>query len=125
MTIAAEKAKILIVEDNKMVREIHKGMVENLGYIVDVAENGEQALSMSTNGYDLIFMDLGLPGISGIEATSKIRSSEPSKKTNIVGLTAYDKEEVEKQCLSAGMDKVINKPATPDTLKLVITTYIH
>lgn len=119
--------KILLVEDNIIAAKVNKGMLEQIGCIVDVAEDGRKALTMGQEEYDLIFMDLGLPYLSGIEATTQLRQLEKttnSKKIPIIGLTAYDLQEVENECLSAGMDAVISKPATAEVLRGTLDTYL-
>jgi CheY-like chemotaxis protein len=119
--------KILLVEDNIIAVKVNKVMLEQIGCIVDVAEDGRKALAMGQEEYDLIFMDLGLPYLSGVEVTVQLRQLEKttnSKKIPIVGLTAYDLKEVEKECLSAGMDAVINKPATAEILRGTLDTYL-
>lgn len=119
--------KILLVEDNIIAVKVNKAMLEQIGCIVDVAEDGRKALAMGQEEYDLIFMDLGLPYLSGVEVTVQLRQLEKttnSKKIPIVGLTAYDLKEVENECLSAGMDAVISKPATAEVLKGTLDTYL-
>src|SRR5690348_15265429 len=93
--------KILFVEDEPIVRMITCAMLVELGYMLDSAINGKEALTKFFNGYDLIFMDLGLPDISGIEVTAEIRRLESIQKhTPIVAYTAYTDEIVKSECLA-------------------------
>lgn len=125
-TTAENTKKILLVEDEKIAMLVNKMLLEEIGYSPDIAEDGQQALEMAQkNEYALIFMDLGLPGMSGMEVATKIRAGEKARKTTIVALTAYALDDVEEKCLAAGMDTVINKPTTTDVLEKLIKTYAH
>lgn len=113
--------KVLLVEDEKIALMVHKRMVEQLGYQLDVAEDGQKALALVSNGYDVILMDIGLPDMTGMEVTAKIRQREGgTHKAYIVGVTAYMLEEVEEQCLAAGMDGVIAKPMSAEKLAEIL-----
>jgi CheY-like chemotaxis protein len=116
-----KKPKILLVEDNPIILKIHKAIIEkSIDETIEIAERGDEAvLKVAKTNYDLIFMDIGLPGINGFEATKQIRDLKNSKAT-IIGLTAYSLPEVEERCLNAGMDMVINKPTIPGQLEELI-----
>jgi CheY-like chemotaxis protein len=116
--------KILLVEDSAIVMMAHRGMLEQFGCHVDVAEDGNQALTMAQQPYDLIFMDLGLPYLSGIEVTCKLRQSTKHQTVPIVGLTACYLADVEQECLTAGMNQVLGKPTTTAELEQVIRSYV-
>ena len=105
---------------------VNKKNLVNLGCCVDVAQTGEQALEMAVaNPYNIIFMDVGLPGISGIETTVTIRRHHESlaKHTPIIGLTAYSDEQTQKECKAAGMDEVIIKPVEPKQLEELLIQF--
>jgi len=107
--------KILLVEDEKIALMVNSKLISALGHTHDTAENGTDAVAMSQNGYDIIFMDIGLPDFNGIEATKKIRAFEASnnmKKAKIIALTAFNLSEVGDECFAAGMDDIANKPRT-------------
>lgn len=109
--------KILLVEDERIAMIVHSKMLEKLGYLPDTAEDGQAALASAANGYDVILMDIGLPDMTGIEATAEIRQRENgSHRAHIVGVTAYVLEEVKEKCLAAGMDEVIVKPMSIEKL---------
>jgi two-component system, OmpR family, aerobic respiration control sensor histidine kinase ArcB len=111
MEITKKGLKILLVEDEPIVMMVHCTMLRNLGYIPDTAVTGKEALEKVINGYDLIFMDIGLPDMSGIEVTKEIRRHEdPITKTKIIALTGYKQEEIHLQCYEVGMDGVLLKP---------------
>lgn len=117
--------KILLVEDDELIQRVHKTLLEKLGCTVNVASNAEQALSLYENGYDLIFMDIGLPEVSGLEVTQKIRQLEAAqnKHVPIIGLTGYAHLEDKYNCLKVGMDDVVIKPAKLAELKNIIKSW--
>ncbi|MDO8354773.1 MAG: PAS domain S-box protein, partial [Nitrospirota bacterium] len=100
--------RILLVEDNPVNREVAIGILELLGYHVDSAEDGRQALERSeTSSYDLILMDCQMPVMDGFTATAGIRERERQTQAAhipIIALTANARERDREQCLAAGMD---------------------
>jgi PAS domain S-box-containing protein len=106
-------ARILLAEDEPMIREMITLMLAKRGLHPDTAESGRQAVEKWQNGdFDLIFMDLQMPEMSGMEATRAIREREREgiKRTCIIGLTAHASREIKEQCLDSGMDQVLTKP---------------
>jgi CheY-like chemotaxis protein len=97
-------------------------MLSDMGYTPDCALNGEEAVEMSQNEYDVIFMDIGLPGISGTEAALKIRQTEAKdKQAYIVALTGYSEKEVKEKCDAAGINIVKTKPISEDALEEIFS----
>lgn len=109
---------ILLVEDDELARKMGSRILSNIPlYQVDSATSGEQALEMTNQKlYQLIYMDVGLPGIDGIETVKQIRTNplNINHKTYIVALTAHADEEIIQQCLDVGMQEVLQKPLTPE-----------
>lgn len=118
--------RILLVEDDRIIQKVHKKMLEQFGCQVELAENGLDALNkFKQASYDLVFMDVGLPKMSGIEVAAAIRKHEGNDKyTPIVALTGFSQEEDKANCLAAGMDAVATKPITPDLLKRFLQQWI-
>ncbi len=110
---------VLLVEDNEMLQLLHRDMLMQLGCTVDIAVNGFEALQYADQGYDFIFMDIGLPDKSGIEVTKELRAREEAQKLKIIALTAHGKD-IEASCLAAGMESIIHKPVDLKTLKALI-----
>jgi CheY-like chemotaxis protein/HPt (histidine-containing phosphotransfer) domain-containing protein len=110
---------ILVVEDNLLNQKMIRTYLTRLGHSVSIANNGEEAVITAEKGrYDLIFMDVQMPIMDGLEASRKIRSlSSPAAQTPIVAMTAYALQGDSQRCLDAGMDDYIPKPI--DTRKLV------
>ena len=105
--------KVLLIEDNKINQMITKKMVENKGMLCEVIDNGEDAIeAVKNNKYDLVLMDVHLPGINGTIATQTIRTFD--KKTKIIALTAISLNENREMLLSYGMNDVITKPFNPE-----------
>src|SRR5690606_8893091 len=103
--------KILLVEDNEISQLICNRFFEKLGAGHDLAENGQIALEkIEKNHYDIIFMDLMMPVMDGIIATSKIQEMKLTDRPLIIGMSTLDQLEGERQCLEAGMDDYLSKP---------------
>jgi two-component system, OmpR family, aerobic respiration control sensor histidine kinase ArcB len=105
---------ILLVEDQPMIGEFTKTLLSKLSCTVDIAPKGNIAIELAKkNNYDLIFMDIGLPDISGYEVTNCIRQYEKTKGTSrvpIIALTAHADEKSQQDCLKLGIDSLIIKP---------------
>jgi len=114
--------KILFVDDFPTNIQIALKLLQNSGYKIDTALNGEEAVkSFFTKGpYDLIFMDLQMPKFDGYEATKKIREAETGSRVPIIAMTAYDMEGVRDRCYTAGMDDFIAKPFRLKDFNLII-----
>lgn len=114
--------KILLVEDEPIARMVNTQLLKDLGYMPDIAVTGEEAVEMSNKDYDIIFMDIGLPGINGLEATKKIREIEAAqgKRATIIALTAYSINEYRDKCIEAGLDNIANKPISIEKLRSLI-----
>lgn len=115
--------KILVVEDNKINQMVSKKMLENKGIQCEIVDNGEDAIEIAQNNkFDMILMDVHLPGINGTIVTKKIR--EFDKKTPIIALTAISLNENRKMLLSFGMNDVITKPFVPENFYAIISKHI-
>ncbi|MFA7537034.1 MAG: ATP-binding protein [Desulfuromonadales bacterium] len=115
--------RILLVDDEPMVRNILLLALGRCGWRAETAENGREAVDKWKNGdFDLILMDLQMPELTGIEATREIRALERnrSKRTRIVGITAYALREVKEECLAAGMENVMTKPLKLKELEAIV-----
>ena len=105
--------KVLIVEDNKINQMITTKMLESKGVICEVIDNGEDSINaVKNNKYDLILMDVHLPGINGTIATQKIR--EFNTQIPVIALTAISLDENREMLLSFGMNDVVTKPFVPE-----------
>ena len=109
---------ILLVEDNPTNRVIATKMLENLGATVATANDGELGVEAAAQGgYDLILMDIQMPGIDGVEATRRIRRfAGEAGQLPIIALTANVLAHQRQDYLNAGMNAVVAKPISPNTL---------
>ncbi|MDD4730698.1 MAG: response regulator [Desulfovibrio sp.] len=113
-TTEAQPLRILLAEDSPDNVLIIKLYLKNYPYTVEVAENGEQAVRMyGENLYDIVLMDIQMPGMDGYEATERIRVLEEERGTGhtpIIAVTAHASEEIRKRVLDCGGDAYITKP---------------
>ncbi len=115
--------RILVVEDNKINQMVSKKMLKNKGILCEIVDNGEDAIEIVRNNkFDMILMDVHLPGINGTIATQQIRKFD--KTTPIIALTAISLNENRDMLLSYGMNDVITKPFVPEDFYEGIAKYI-
>ncbi len=111
---------VLLVDDEQINQHVGKMILERIGFDVEIANNGHEALKKTTEKqYDLVFMDVQMPLLSGIEATEMIRRRERERGDfvqTIVAMTANTLPAVRERCLEAGMDGFISKPIKPEVL---------
>ena len=108
-------ARVLLVEDNTINRQVAQEMLERFGLIVDTAYNGREAVqSVEQNKHDIVLMDLQMPEMDGFEATRIIRTRHDDKQLPIIAMTAAAMTEDREKCLAAGMNDHIPKPLIPD-----------
>lgn len=115
--------KVLLIEDNKINQMITKKMLENKQMIVEIIDNGEDAIeAVKNNYYDLVLMDVHLPGINGTIATQTIRTFD--QHTRIIALTAISLNENREMLLSYGMNDVVTKPFDPNKFYEVLAQHV-
>src|SRR5216684_3286970 len=121
MQDAETALRILVVEDMAVNQKVAKGMLRSLGHVVDIAEDGEAALAkVKSRPYDLIFMDMRMPRMNGLEATAAIRALESGKSIPIVAMTANVFATDRDTCLAGGMDDFVGKPINVPDLAAAI-----
>jgi CheY-like chemotaxis protein/HPt (histidine-containing phosphotransfer) domain-containing protein len=110
--------RILLAEDVHINQIIATELLQSVGYVVDIAQNGEEAVQAAqAGGYDLVLMDVHMPLVDGLEATRRIRALDgPVSRIPIVALTADAVAGVRERYLAAGMDDFLSKPFEPATL---------
>lgn len=113
---------ILLIEDNKINQMITRKMLENKAICCEIIDNGEDAVELlKVKRFDMILMDVHLPGINGTTATKQIR--EFDKTTPIIALTAISLDENKDMLLAFGMNDVITKPFVPDEFYSTIAKF--
>ncbi len=115
---AGLRLRILLAEDNPINQEVAVGLLEQEGHLVDVVPDGAEAVEAAANAdYDLVLMDMRMPGMDGLEATRQIRALKgPRGQVPIIAMTANALTADIERCLAAGMDDHVAKPVTPEAL---------
>ncbi len=117
--------RILVTEDNPVNQLIAQTHLERLGFEVDVADNGLEALeAIERKRYDLVFMDCQMPMLDGYEATRRIRERLGGRQLPVIALTAHDLASDREKCLEAGMDDYMAKPLYEDNLHAVLDRWL-
>jgi len=123
-----KSVKLLLVEDNHTNRLVSVAMLNKLGYNVDIAVNGQEAVTILKNkNYDLIFMDLQMPVLGGLEATRIIRDKTKKVKNHeipIIAMTADAMKGDREICLKAGMDDYIPKPIESEVVENILDKWL-
>ncbi len=116
---------ILVAEDNEVNQVVMRRMLQKLGYSMDLAEDGDEALEKVISGnYDLVFMDVQMPGKDGMEATREIRRTMKSlDKPLVVALTANALTEDRDRCLKAGMNDYLSKPVNAKEIESLMNRW--
>ena len=118
-------ARLLLVEDNPINREVALELLKGVGLAVDTATNGEEAVAMvRTQSYALILMDLQMPKMDGLEATRAIRGLAGREHQAIIALTANIFEQERLACADAGMVDFVAKPVDPERLFATVLKWL-
>jgi two-component system, sensor histidine kinase and response regulator len=120
--------KILVVEDNIIGQRVAMGMLQKLGFNADLASNGLEAIhALEDKSYNLVFMDVSMPKMDGLQATKIIRDQKSSVKNHdipIIGLTAHVMKGDKDKCYAAGMNDYLTKPLQPHTFASALEKWL-
>ena len=113
---------ILLVEDNPINQMVAAALLEEMAYSSDLAEDGVQAIrALQQRAYDVVFMDMQMPEMDGLEATRRIRADfPPDRQPIIIAMTANAMEGDRQACLDAGMDDYLSKPILPEAVDAML-----
>ena len=123
-------ARVLVAEDNVVNQRVVIGLLERRGVSVTIANNGREALEVlrdSAPNFDMVFMDVEMPEVDGIEATRRFREMEansPAPRLPIVALTAHALAEHRQRCLAVGMNACLTKPLRSNELDEVLAQFL-
>jgi len=113
-----------MAEDNEINRKLAGLLFKRLGLSLDFASNGEEAVeAVKANQYDLVFMDIEMPVLTGIQATESIKESLADKAPPIVALTAHTMKGDRERFMEAGMTDYLTKPINVEELKAILEKY--
>ena len=117
--------RILLADDNAVNQKVVQAMLHKLGYEADTAADGVEVLhELRRRQYDIVFMDVQMPDIDGLEAARQIQSQIPAERRPLViALTAAASRSDEEQCLAAGMSGYLRKPVRIEDLQQAIETW--
>jgi len=118
--------RVRLAEDNAVNQRLAMRLLEKRGHHVKVAENGREALAaLEKESFDLVFMDVQMPEMDGMEATAAIRDKEKQSGRHqlIIALTAHAMKGDREKCLAQGMDGYLTKPIRPQELDDILTEY--
>jgi len=120
------RKRILVVEDNAVNQQVAVGLLRKLGHAVDVAGDGAEAVNaVRTLPYDLVLMDVQMPGMDGLAATRAIRAlGTPAARVPIIAMTANAMRGDDQMCLESGMDGYISKPVNRQKLEDLVSCFI-
>ncbi|MBS1197923.1 MAG: barA [Proteobacteria bacterium] len=118
-------ARVLLVEDNDINQEVATELLQEAGFVVDLAENGQIALEMlNAADYDVVLMDMQMPVMDGVTATREIRKEARFKALPIIAMTANAMQGDRDNCLAAGMNDHVGKPIEPDDLWMALLKWV-
>jgi CheY-like chemotaxis protein len=123
---AGRALSILVAEDNSVNQRLVVAMLQKMGHRPTLAVDGIEAVDKSSQGsFDLILMDVQMPGIDGFEAARRIRARETaaSNRTPIIAMTACAMTGDRERCLDAGMDGYVSKPVSLDSVARALAPY--
>ncbi len=108
--------KVLVVDDDPVVRKSFDRVLSGKGYAVITAENGEEAMrKLNEEKYDVVYTDIRMPGMSGLEVAEKVKAARPW--TPVVIITGYGTEAAEARAKAAGVSGFLHKPLSPETIE--------
>ena len=125
INLKSTRSRILVVEDNLVNQKVAMGMLKKMGFTIELANNGREALQAIQNThYDLVFMDMLMPEMDGYEATKKIRAlGGKYRHLPIIAMTANAMDGDRARCLEAGMDEYISKPLKKGQLENLLSNW--
>lgn len=122
----AASRQALVVDDIPANRVIAQAMLEQLGWLVQTATDGREALdALAAAHFDLVLLDISMPGMSGIEVCQKIRADAAIADVPVIAYTAHAHSEDRRNFIASGFDEVLIKPIQCDTLASAVALVIQ
>jgi DNA-binding response OmpR family regulator len=109
--------RVLIVEDDPETRRFYMGVLEDVGFVVEQAHNGLQALDKAlVRTPDLVLTDIAVPGLDGIDLCRQLRADPRTRDVPVLAVTGYDDRHYADRAIEAGANRILIKPLQPDVL---------
>jgi len=125
LTDRAPAYSVLIVDDNAVNRRVAQGLFQKLGWQVETRDSGEQALlHLVEHHYDLVLLDISMPGMNGLEVCRHIRADPRLMDLRVIAYTAHVLLEEQQRFLAGGFDDVLLKPTSLQAVRALIVTQI-
>jgi two-component system, sensor histidine kinase and response regulator len=119
-------ARVLLVEDNDINQLVARELLEDIGLVVDIADDGQAALEMvRRQAYALVLMDMQMPVMDGVTATREIRKIPRMARLPIIAMTANAMAQDRRKCMEAGMNDVVVKPVEPQDLHAAVALWLR
>ncbi|MEI9997882.1 MAG: response regulator [Verrucomicrobiota bacterium] len=123
--VTKKPTRILLAEDNVINQKVAIGLLSNIGYSADVANNGLEVLAaLDLRPYDLVLMDCQMPELDGYETTHRIRERADCKSMRIIAMTANAMRGESEKCIEAGMDDYLSKPVRLESLRDMLARWM-
>jgi len=120
-----ESVRVLLVDDNKINQLIAEDLLKNAGYLVDIANNGQEAIDMvSKKKYGIVLMDIQMPVLDGLTATRRLRATGNYNDLPIIAMSAHAMSGDKEKSLESGMNDHITKPIDPDIFYETLKKYL-
>jgi signal transduction histidine kinase/ActR/RegA family two-component response regulator len=118
------RLEILVADDNAVNQLVMKRLLHKRGHGVTAVSDGRSAAAAAARDrFDMVFMDVQMPGLDGLQATRQIRGTEVGTRMPIIALTAHVMQDDKQRCLDAGMDDYLTKPVNPHDLDRILSLY--
>ncbi len=119
-----QKARVLVVDDDDMIRELFREILESEGHTVITAKTGAEGIeNIRQSDFNLVFLDLKMPGMDGVELFSQIKIARPELPVTII--TGYPGSEMMERALKKGPLGIMNKPFKPSDVLALVNSYLR
>ncbi len=117
--------RVLVAEDNGLNQEVIEGLLDHVGIQVVLAQDGNDALDkLSNEDFDAVLMDLQMPGLDGLQATTILRQNSAWRTLPVIAMTAHSRDSDQARCLAVGMNGHISKPIDPELLYHTLSRWL-
>lgn len=124
--MSSKRLRILLADDDALIQIAHQQLLKQIcDCDIELANDGAEAVRKVSDGIDILFIDIHMPILNGIEATIQIRSNVDFNKLPIIGVTGDRNPTIRERCIEGGMNEVLFKPVTLTIFQEVLGKYVH